>query len=69
MEKVCRKENNKEDCKNNQRTVTKLHEEKLEEVGPPDVEARRIRLGRFYYKVALQLLVMSVETKQEMRLN
>lgn len=62
MEKVCRKENNKEDCK-------KLHEEKLEEVGPPDVEARSIRLGRFYYKVALQLLVMSIETKQEMRLN
>lgn len=30
-------ETNKEVCKNNQRNITKLHEEKLEEGEPPNV--------------------------------
>lgn len=67
MEKTCGKENNKEVCKNNERTVAKLHEEKLEEVEPPKIKGRRTRLGRLYYKVDLQLF-MSVETEQEMGL-
>lgn len=48
MEKTCGKENNKEVCKNNERTVAKLHEEKLKEVEPPKVEGRRSRPGRLY---------------------
>ena len=67
MEKKCGKENNKEVCKNNERTVAKLQEEKLEEVEPPKIKGRRTRLGRLYYKVDLQLF-MSVETEQEMGL-
>lgn len=62
MEKISRKENN-EICENNQRSATKLHEEILEEIENLRVEGRRIRLN------ALQLLFMSVETKQEMGLN
>lgn len=38
---------NKIKQKNNQRNVTKLHEEKLEVVENPNFEERRIRLGRF----------------------
>lgn len=68
MEKTCGKENNKEVCKNNERTVAKLHEEKLKEVEPPKVGGRRSRPGRLYYKVDLQLLFMSIETEQEMGL-
>lgn len=48
MEKIRRRENNKEVCKNNQRYATKFREIKLEEVENLNTEGRRIRLGRFY---------------------
>lgn len=65
MEKTCGKENNKEVCRNNERTVAKLHEGKLEEGEPPKVEGRRSRPGRLCYKVDLQLLFISIETNRK----
>lgn len=69
MEKnVNGKENYKEVCKNHQRNVTKLHEEKLEEVENPHIEGRRQAwksLFLFYQKDSLQLLLISIDASKK----